>query len=129
MGGKKVPVRAFMNLIEDPPLRVFGLFLIYNSSLKAKAENLLKLMQKLHEEGSKDICPSTVSFSSVLNAYANSKEKDSAQKAEKILKHMQRLYDAGNQNVQPNTICFATVIKAYSRFPRQLGTAQVRLFI
>ena len=83
-------------------------------------------MQQLHQEGSKDICPNTVSFSSVLNAYANSNEKDSAPKAEKILKHMQRLYDAGNKNVQPNTICFSTVIKAYSRVPRQPGTAQVR---
>lgn len=106
---------------------LFRLFLIFNLDCHviAKAESLLKLMQKMHQDGSKDICPDTVSFSCVLNAYANSKEKEYAQKAEKILKHMQRLYEAGNKNIQPNTICFATVIKAYSRFPREPGTAQV----
>lgn len=91
----------------------------------AKAEEILVLMQKMNEEGSENVFPNTISFSSVLNAHANSNEKDSAQKAEKILRHMQRLFEAGNTLVQPNAICFATVIKAFSRSPREPGAAQV----
>jgi len=81
----------------------------------ARAEKLLKTMQKLHEEGYPDVRPDTYSFASVLNAYANSNNPKSARKAEDILKHMQTLYEEGNDNVKPNTICFSTVIKAYSR--------------
>ena len=87
------------------------------------------LMQKMSKEGSEEISPNTVSFSSVLNAHANSNEKNSAQKAENILRHMQRLYEAGNTHVQPNAICFGTVIKAYSRNPREARAAQVSFFI
>jgi hypothetical protein len=81
----------------------------------AKAQELLKEMQMLHEKGYPGICPDTFSFASVLNAFANSPLPNAAEKAEELLRHMCRLNEDGNTNVVPNTICFATVIKAYSR--------------
>jgi hypothetical protein len=81
----------------------------------ARAELLLKKMQKLHEDGYEDVSPDTFSFASVLNALANSSIEGSAEKAEKILDMQQQLYKDGNQMVKPNAVCFSTVIKAYSR--------------
>jgi hypothetical protein len=81
-------------------------------------------MQQLYEEGHKDVRPDTFSFASVLNAYANSNERDAATKAEDILRHMMTLHEEGNPSVRPNTICFATVIKAFSR-SRYYDNAQV----
>jgi len=80
-------------------------------------------MQDLYKKGYGDVRPDTLSFASVLNAHANSREPKSASRAEKILKHMQSNYEAGNQRARPNTICFATVIKAYSR-SREIGAAE-----
>ena len=91
---------------------------------KARAEEVLYRMQDLYKKGYGDVRPDTLSFASVLNAHANSRESKSAEKAEKILKHMQSNYEAGNQRAQPNTICFATVIKAYLRSP-EIGAAEV----
>lgn len=92
--------------------------------MKARAEEVLYKMQDLYKKGYGDVRPDTLSFASVLNAHANSREPKSASRAEKILKHMQSNYEAGNQRARPNTICFATVIKAYSR-SREIGAAEV----
>ena len=89
-----------------------------------RAETILNKMQRMYEQGCKDVRPDTFSFASVLNAYANSGQPDAARKAEKILKHMQMLHEDGNDSVVPNTICFSTVIKAYSR-SNERGSAQV----
>ena len=53
-----------------------------------QAEQVLKLMEKLYEEGNKYVAPNTVCFATVIKAYSRSKEVGSAEKAENILKWM-----------------------------------------
>lgn len=72
-------------------------------------------MQSLHSQGYPNVCPDTLSFSSVINAYANSGLYNAAEKAESILLDMMDMHNSGNKSAAPNTICFATVIKSYSR--------------
>ena len=58
--------------------------------------------------------PNTISFNSVISAWAKSGERGAAQRAESILKRMQELHEAGNPDVKPNTISFNSVISAWA---------------
>jgi hypothetical protein len=50
-----------------------------------KAEALLQKMQDLYESGNHDVKPNTISFSSVITAWARSNDKVAAERAEVIL--------------------------------------------
>jgi len=80
-----------------------------------QAEQVLKLMEKLYEEGNKYVAPNTVCFATVIKAYSRSKEVGSAEKAENILKWMFSQMEEGNKNVKPNTISFTSVCDAWSK--------------
>ena len=70
-----------------------------------RAEAILERMQELYEAGNVDIKPDTISFSTVISAWAKSGDPAAAKRAEAILERMQELYEAGNVDVKPNTIC------------------------
>jgi len=114
--------------------------LMFNSCIKAwalsgkgryaaqKAETLLRWMMELNESGelgSKSesdeddagLSPTTISFSLVIKAWAESEKKDrlglGAIRAQKILEEMITRYKAG-ENVKPNTVAFTTCIRAWA---------------
>lgn len=56
-----------------------------------------------------------VSFSSLLNCWANSDEDGAAERAEAILTRMEELALRGNAHVAPNAYTYSTVLHAWSR--------------
>jgi hypothetical protein len=67
-------------------------------------------MLELYISGNHDVRPNTISFSSVVDAWARSNDHTAPQRAEAILNRMEELYKSGNHDVKPSTISFASVI-------------------
>lgn len=67
-----------------------------------QAEAAESLFHKL--KGFKRIGANAVSYNTVLNAWAKSKDRDAPRRAEALLNHMQEEYESGNKNVRPNQI-------------------------
>jgi len=93
-----------------------------------RAEKILKRMEQLYETGERDeLCPNTISYNTVISAYARSGEMGSERRAERILRRMHKLSqqkdnsDGNNENDQqqysckPDLISYNTVINAWSR--------------
>jgi ATP-dependent protease HslVU (ClpYQ) peptidase subunit len=55
----------------------------------------------------------TVSFTSVIDAYAKSGATDAAQKAEEVFEAMEAEYTSGNKEAKPNTRSFSTLMNAW----------------
>jgi hypothetical protein len=84
-----------------------------------RAEELLILMQKLHDERTdlldSSLRPDVMCFTAVVNGWANVGTLQATENAEATLRLMQELYDSGsNPEVEPNIITYNTVIRAWS---------------
>jgi pentatricopeptide repeat protein len=94
-----------------------------------KAEDLARWMDDLnksgelgardeHDEDDAGLAPNTRSFTSIINAWAESEqyERDGkcAEQAEQILKGMIERYVDKGEDVKPNVVTFTTCIKAWS---------------
>ena len=85
-----------------------------------RAEQILTRMRDLYNEQRQSakegrelfVQPDIFSYSIVLNAWANSKERGAAKRAEDILRHMQALQD---DLIKPKLIAYTTVISAWAR--------------
>lgn len=94
----------------------------YNSVMNAwlrcgnvqQAEHLLRQLEQLYKAGD-SLAPNVVSYSTVMNGYARSREEDAIQKAEQIFDRMQAAYKAGNKKAQPNMHSYVTLINAYQK--------------
>jgi hypothetical protein len=80
-----------------------------------KAEQLLDSMEKRYNE-EKDwrIKPDIISYSTVINAHANSGSKNAGANADGILRRMLHRYLVGDTKCRPNAIVFTAAIKAHS---------------
>ena len=65
--------------------------------------------------GDSDLMPDTVSYSTVIDCWAKSKQKDVAERAENMLKQMQEMHNVGNDKVKANVVTFNSVINAWSK--------------
>jgi hypothetical protein len=80
-----------------------------------KAEQLLDSMEKRYNE-EKDwrIKPDIISYSTVINAHANSGTPNAGANADGILRRMLHRYLLGDTKCRPNAIAFTSTIKAHS---------------
>lgn len=80
-----------------------------------KAEQLLDSMEKRYNE-EKDwrIKPDIISYSTVINAHANSGTSNAGVHADGILRRMLHRYLMGDTKCRPNAIVFTAAIKAHS---------------
>lgn len=87
------------------------------SSSSKKVEELLRSMEKLHEEGWLNLQPNVVVYNILLNAWAGEGE---IKKIEDTLQRMIRLEIDG---VNPDSISYSTLLSAYAK----LGTPEAAL--
>ncbi|KAL9180864.1 hypothetical protein ACHAXT_011317 [Thalassiosira profunda] len=80
-----------------------------------QAEQLLNSMEKRYEE-EKDhrVMPDCISYSTVINAFANSNTPESGIHADAILRRMTNRYLLGDTKCRPNAVAFTATIKAHS---------------
>jgi hypothetical protein len=83
-------------------------------------------MEEQYKMGNRDVKPNTLSYSSVITAWAKSRDPDAGLHGEGILRQMQTLWAAGNAYVQPNTITFNAAISAWGngQDPQRVVRAQ-----
>mmetsp|Transcript_12736 Transcript_12736/g.23879 ORF Transcript_12736/g.23879 Transcript_12736/m.23879 type:complete len:696 (+) Transcript_12736:72-2159(+) len=81
------------------------------------AEELLVKIEKLHAEGYYAIRPDSVSYNSVINAYAlnDSPNYDSVKEVERLLKRMEALTEQGCSSVQPTIVTLNTVAATFAK--------------
>lgn len=74
-----------------------------------RAEATLQQMEDLYDAGELEEPPGVISYSTVLDAFAKSKERGSASRAETILRQMK------HRGIEANVISWNSVIDAYSK--------------
>ncbi|KAL3782312.1 hypothetical protein HJC23_001920 [Cyclotella cryptica] len=80
-----------------------------------KAEQLLASLEKRYdEERDGRVKPDCISYSTVINAYANSATVQSGINADVILRRMINRYLLGDNKCRPNAVAFTATIKAHS---------------
>jgi len=89
-----------------------------------RAESLFERMESLSSSGGSgsdedglafDCQPDELSFNTVLNGWAMSRQKGAADRATAILDHMKKRYEAGLTEVRPDWSTYTTVLKAWAR--------------
>ena len=71
-------------------------------------------MLELSKQGHDDMYPDTITYNSVIDAWAKSGDPSAGRKAESLLSEMLEQYKMGNEAVKPNTITFSSVIDAWA---------------
>ena len=86
------------------------------------AEQLLKQIEegRTVTHGGMPLFPDRISYTSVIDAFAASNERDAAFKAEALLNRMEQLYrETGNESIKPDTIAYNNVLNAFSKYSEQ----------
>lgn len=80
-----------------------------------RAQAILNEMEKVYEEtGDRSIQPNTITYSTVVNAHARSRDmKNKASAALQVLKKMQHVYNSGlNTQAKPTVVTYNSVLNA-----------------
>lgn len=93
------------------------------------AQNMLYEMLSLYAETNNEkIKPNFITFTSAIDAWAQSSHPKAAFKAEKLLEKMMELYYEKDNNygaeIRPNSITFDTVLHAFSKSKNQARNAE-----
>jgi len=106
---------ACMNAFAKDPLILNNATNSGTLSRAQKAEQLLSSMEKRYQE-EKDhrVMPDCISYSTVINAYANSQTPQSGTHADDILRRMMHRYLMGDIKCRPNAVAFTAAMKAHS---------------
>lgn len=83
------------------------------------AEQLLRKMKKLHQEGDAHVCPNSRSVGSVIYALANqpmNPSLSSPQRALELLQEMEEDFKAGNFHMKPSIYTYNLVISCLSKY-------------
>jgi hypothetical protein len=65
-------------------------------------------MERQYSTGLSVIEPNIVTYTSAINAWANSKQQDSAERAEALLNRMDSHYREGNEALKPTVLTYNT---------------------
>mmetsp|Transcript_6082 Transcript_6082/g.15127 ORF Transcript_6082/g.15127 Transcript_6082/m.15127 type:complete len:773 (-) Transcript_6082:127-2445(-) len=83
------------------------------SPLPGAAERIEKILEYMIKSGNKDIAPDTVSFSTVMDCVAKSKEPNKARRTRALLDRLEQLYkESGRRDLRSTTISYNTVLNA-----------------
>lgn len=83
------------------------------NSRAEQAEQLLNSMEKRYEEERDySVMPDCISYSTVINAYANSNTEESGIRADAILRRMTHRFLMGDSKCRPNAVAYTAAIKA-----------------
>jgi hypothetical protein len=72
-------------------------------------------MKDMQVSGSRDIRPNATSFSTCIDAFGNSGDRNAGRRAEELLAEMDELYQAGDESMRPSLICHSSAINAWAK--------------
>lgn len=86
---------------------------------RQSADNALRLMEKMEELSKlgeyRDVYPDTITYSSVISAFARSGREDAGCRAEELLERSINLYHDGKVNLRPDSMTFCSVLDALAK--------------
>ena len=96
----------------SPSIKTFATVLdaYANTGQSEKAE---ALFDKMAASGKVKV--NSITFNTVLNALAKSREPDAPYRAEALLNRMQEEYEAGNDDVKPNGVSFSSLLNSWAK--------------
>lgn len=80
----------------------------------ARSGNAERAEQVLNRMEGENVEPNVVSYSTVMDGWAKSRDRDAAAKVEAIFQRMQKMYEKGNSMAKPNLVSYVTLINAYA---------------
>lgn len=80
-----------------------------------RATSILSHMTKRYEADKTNVSPDAASYTTVINAWARSREPDAVERAEEVFKLCEKSYRKGNHRVKPNTLTYNSLINCYSK--------------
>ena len=122
--GMKAKAREFEDELQHTHAQTFWLTRIVNAWARSpdvraveNAEFVLQEMKNLFQVGYDYVKPNTVTYNSVINCLAHSKDsRNAAERSEELIKEMWHLVETReNSFVRPSTITYSSVIKAWSK--------------
>jgi pentatricopeptide repeat protein len=72
-------------------------------------------MRRLCDAGNQGVKPNTVSYNTVMDAWARSKHPDAALRAQALFDELLKNYQGGDQGMKPSCQSFGTMITAWGR--------------
>lgn len=82
------------------------------------AERILRMMMMIssQDDGKREeeIKADSISFNTVLHAWAISRKKGGGRRAQQLLEHMEKMYNAGNLDVKPDVFSYTAVMSAWA---------------
>eukprot|EP00591_Stephanopyxis_turris_P011872 CAMPEP_0195514572 /NCGR_PEP_ID=MMETSP0794_2-20130614/5911_1 /TAXON_ID=515487 /ORGANISM="Stephanopyxis turris, Strain CCMP 815" /LENGTH=223 /DNA_ID=CAMNT_0040642831 /DNA_START=124 /DNA_END=791 /DNA_ORIENTATION=+ len=89
-------------------------------------QNYKKRIESNDDEGGIiPVIPDTISYTTVADAWAKSRERGAVKQVELILQRMQDLYESGkNIEARPNTITYNTLINAWAKSGERTAAAR-----
>lgn len=80
-----------------------------------RATSILQHMEERHETSPSNVAPDATSYTTVINAWARSREKDAAIQAEQVLQKAKESFAAGNELARPNALTYNSMINCYAK--------------
>lgn len=80
-----------------------------------RAEQVLDMMEVYHAAGDNDLAPNVVSYSTLMDGWSKSNERNSLQRAEAVFNRMKEIYGRGHAPAKPNLVTYVTMINAYAK--------------
>ena len=71
-----------------------------------RAEEILNFMRDQYNQGKMELCPTSLSYNTVLKALSNSEENDKGERAEALLREMYDLHERGDypERIKPDQV-------------------------
>lgn len=96
----------------NPSIKSFASVLHAYANI-GQSEKAEALFDKMAASGKVKV--NTISYNTVLNALAKSREPDSPYRAEALMNRMQEEYEAGNNDVKPNAVSFSSLLNSWAK--------------
>jgi pentatricopeptide repeat protein len=80
-----------------------------------KAKDILDQMEEAYNNGSYELAPSVVSYTTLMNGWAKSKDARKVEKTEEVFERMRSMCNAGNEEAQPNLFSYVILVESIVR--------------
>jgi hypothetical protein len=92
-----------------------------------QTEKLLwKFFDRHFQDPSRNPCPDTISFCTVMKSWSQARDHDAPERAEKLLKKLEELYQAGNERCKPDLYAYSILMNCWNRATRSRKEAPLR---
>ncbi|KAL3916991.1 MAG: hypothetical protein SGILL_004922 [Bacillariaceae sp.] len=101
------------------------------SSRHERAHQTEKLLWKFFDrhlqDPSRNPCPDTISFCTVMQSWSRARDRDAPERAGKLFDKLEKLYQAGNENCKPDLFCYSILMNCWVRAIKHRKEAPMRV--